>query len=87
MAERTIEHESNSDTKCSPCARYNNQMIDKRPGRRGNIRTNGDHPVYSIIKIGQDSEKRPGYLRRISVTQIPVEDHEPTLVRKTLKRV
>ena len=29
----------------------------------------------SIIKIGQNTEKSPGYLRRLAVTQIPMEDH------------
>ena len=29
-------------------------------GGLGNKRTNGDHPNYSIIKIGQNTEKSPG---------------------------
>ena len=38
-------------------------------------------------KIGQNSEKNPGDLRRLVVTSIPVKDHQLTLVRKTLKGV
>ena len=35
-------------------------------------RTSGDHPNCSIIKIGQNTEKSPGDLRRLAVTQTPV---------------
>ena len=35
-----------------------------------------DHPDYSIIKIGQNTEKNPGDLRRLSVTQIPLRSHQ-----------
>ena len=40
----------------------------------------GDHPNYCIIKIGQNTEKRPGNLRRIAVIRTPVKDHQLTLV-------
>ena len=40
----------------------------------GNERTNGDHPDYYIFKIGQNTEKSPGDLRRL-VTQTQVEDY------------
>ena len=51
----------------------------KRSGRVGNRRTSGDYPNYSIIKIDQNT----GDLRRHRVVQIPVKDHQPTLVLKT----
>ena len=38
-------------------------------GGFGNKRKSGDHPNYSIIKIGQNTEKSPGDLRRLTVTQ------------------
>ena len=38
-----------------------------------------------IAKNGQNPEKRPGYFRRLAVTQIPVKNHQLTLMRKTLK--
>ena len=50
-------------------------------------RTSGDHPNYIIIKIGQNTAKSPGDLRRLAVTQIPVEGHQLMLVRKTFKGV
>ena len=42
--------------------------------------TCGDHPNYSIIKFGQITEKRPGDLKRLNVTQTPREDHLLMLV-------
>ena len=36
-----------------------------------NKTTNGDHPNDSAVKIGQNTEKRNGDLRRLAVTQIP----------------
>ena len=44
-----------------------------------------DHPDYSIVKIGQNTETSPGDLRRLAVTQIPVKDHQLTIVCKILK--
>ena len=35
----------------------------------------GDYPNYSIIKINQNTEKSPGDLRRLAVTQTLVKDH------------
>ena len=49
-------------------------------GGLGNKRTNGDHRSNSIVEIGQNTEVSPGDLRRIAVTQNPVENHELTLV-------
>ena len=41
-----------------------------------NKRTSGYHPDYSIIKIGKNTEKSPGDLKRLAVTQTPKEDHQ-----------
>ena len=50
------------------------QRIDT--GTRGlGYKTSGDHPNYSLVEIGQNTEKSPGDLRRIAVTQTPVENH------------
>ena len=38
----------------------------------GNKRTSGNN----LIEIGQNTEKSPGDLRRLVVTQIPVKDHQ-----------
>ena len=44
----------------------------------------GDHPNYSTIENGQNTEKSPGDLRRLAVTQTPLKDHQRTLTWKTL---
>ena len=49
-------------------------MLCKDTGKLINQRTSGGHPDYSIIKIGQNTEKSPGDLRRLAVTQTPVKD-------------
>ena len=38
---------------------------------------------YSIVRVGQKSEKDPVDLKRLTVTQIPAIDHQITLVWKT----
>ena len=47
----------------------------------------GDYPNYCIIEIGQNTEKNPGDLRRFTVTQTPVRNHQLTLVWKTQQGV
>ena len=42
-----------------------------------------DYQNYGILKIGQNSEKSPGNLRRSAVTQTPVEDHQLMVAWKT----
>ena len=61
--------------------------MDKRTGGVGNKRRSRDHPNYSVIKIGQNTEKSPGDLRRLAVTQTPVINPLLTLVGKILKIV
>ena len=39
-----------------------------------------DHPNYSIIEISQNTKKNPGDLRRLTVTQIPIENYQLILV-------
>ena len=55
-------------------------MIGQETGGIGKKRTNGDHPDYSIIKIGQNAVKSPGELRRLAVTQTPVKNNILMLV-------
>ena len=45
--------------------------ITKGTGGLGSWRTSGDHPNYYIINNGQNTEKSPGDLRRLAVTQTP----------------
>ena len=46
-------------------------------------RVEGKHLNFFIIEIGQNTEKNPGDLSRLAVTQIPVKDHQLTLMWKT----
>ena len=57
-----MEHESDSDTNCNWWAWNNTQSLGKGTGRFKNERTSGNHPDYSIVKIGQNTEKSPGFL-------------------------
>ena len=43
----------------------------------------GDHLNYSIVEIGQNTEKSPGNLRRPAATQTPANDHLLTLMWKS----
>ena len=36
--------------------------------------------IYCIIENGQNTEKSPGDLRRLAVTQTPVKDHQLMLM-------
>ena len=44
----------------------------------------GGHLNNSIIEDGQNTEKSPGNLTRLAVTQSPVKDHQLMLMWKTL---
>ena len=55
-------------------------MIRTRTQGLGNKRTIGDNPNYSIIEIGQNTEKSPGDLRTLAVTQTPVKNYRLRLV-------
>ena len=57
-----MEHESDDDTNFNCCTWNNPQRIRKGTERLGNKRTRKDHPAYSIIKIGLNTEKSPGDL-------------------------
>ena len=72
-----MEHESDGDTNCN--------WIYKGTGGLGNTRASGDHPKGSIIKIGSNIKNNPGELRRLAVSQTPVETRQLTLVWKTRK--
>ena len=75
-----MEHEGDDYTNRDWCFQYSNKVIIKRTGGLGNLRTSGDHPNNSIVENGQNTEKSPGDLRRLVVTQAQVKDHQLTLV-------
>ena len=60
----------------------NFQMIGKGIRGVGNKRTSKDHPDYSIIKIGKNTEESPGDSRNFAVTKIIMRNHQPTLLSK-----
>ena len=50
----------------------------------GSWQTSGNHPNYSIVENGQNTEKSHGDLRRLAVTQTPVKYHQLTQMWKIL---
>ena len=60
------------------------QMIIKGTRELGCWRTSGDHPNYYIFENDQNSEKNPGDLRSLAVSQTPVKDHQLKLMGKSL---
>ena len=49
-------------------------------GGRGNGGSNRDCPDDSMVEIGQNTEKSPGDLRRLVVTQPPEKNHQLKLI-------
>ena len=54
-------------------------LFIKGTGGLGKKRTGGDHSNYNIFENGPNTEKCPGDIRKIAVTQIPEKDHQLTL--------
>ena len=79
-----MEHKGENYTNCDRCFWQGNKRIIKGPGRFRSWRLSGDHPNNSIVENGQNTEKSPGDLRRLAVTQSPMKDHQLTLIWKTL---
>ena len=75
-----MAHEGDSYTSCDWCLWHGNKRIIKGPGRFRSWRPIGDHQNNSIIENGQNSEKSPGDLRRLAVTQTQVKDHQRKLM-------
>ena len=55
---KTMEHKSDCDTNCNYCYWYSHQRIGTRTRGLGNKRTSGDHSDYSMVEIGQNTQKR-----------------------------
>ena len=80
---KVMELESYDDTNSDWCSWDVLQRLDKGTWRTGNRRMWWDHPKCSITKIDQNPEKSPGDLWKLAVFQIPVKDHQLTLLWKT----
>ena len=77
---KTVERESDGDTNYNWCSWYRYERIDTETEGFGNMRTSGDHPEYSIVEIGQNTEKSLGDLRKLAVIQSLVINHRLTQV-------
>ena len=71
-----MKRESDGNTDYNWCTRNGLQRLSMGTERVKNRRTSRDHPNYNI---SQNSEKSPGELRRLAVTQSPVKVHQLTL--------
>ena len=56
--------------------------VPKETERDRNRRTYQDYLYYTITKIGQNTEKSSGNLKRLAVSQTPLKEHQFTLVGK-----
>ena len=72
-AKKAMEHEGDDDTNCGWYTWDNPKRIGKETERLRNRRISKDHPNYSITKINQNTEKSPGDLRKLKVTQTNVD--------------
>ena len=75
-----MRHEDDDYTNRDYCIRYSNKRTIKWTEGLGNWRTSGDYSNYCIVKNGDNTEKNPGDLRRLAVTQTPVKYHQLTLM-------
>ena len=62
------------------------QSVGKKLGRVGNWKNNREHANCRIIENTQNTEKSPGDMKRLVVTQTIVKEHQLTLVWKTRKK-
>ena len=74
---KTVEHAGDNYTNCNWCVWNSYKRITKGTEGLGIWRSSGNHPSYSIIENGQNTEKSPGDLLS---QQTPVEDHQLTLI-------
>ena len=75
-----MEYEYDCDINWNWSTWNNSQNISKGTRRLRNERISRDHPDYSAIMIGKNTEKSPGDLRRFAVTQTPGRNDKLTLM-------
>ena len=80
-----MEHEGESDTNCNWSALSNPQIICKGSEKFGNKRTSKYHKDYSIIKINQNTERSPGDLKSLALTQTFLKNYY--LISKNLTQM
>ena len=69
--EKTKKHEGDNYTNHDWCFWYSHQRIIKGTGGLGNKRMSGDHPNYNIIENHQNTEKSPGDLLSLKLSEKP----------------
>ena len=69
------EHEGDGDANCSWCTWNGPQELGEGSGEIENQWKNQDPLDSSIANVGQNTEKNPGDLRRLAITQILVKYH------------
>ena len=79
---KTMEHAGDNYTNCDWRFWYSNKGLlkgleDLEVG--GRVET-----IHTIIDNGQNTEKSPGDLRRLAVSQTPVKNYQLKLMLKTL---
>ena len=74
-----MDYKGEGVTNCNWDTRNNPQSLGKGTKEIENKRTTGNHQYFRIIKIGQNTEKSPGELKRFAVTQTPLRHHQLTL--------
>ena len=82
---KAMENVGDGDTNCNWCTWNDSQELSKRTRGVRKWRTSGDHQNCSIVEFKQNTEKNPGDLKRLVVTQTSVKVLQLTVVWKTLK--
>ena len=77
---KIMEHQGDNYTNRDGNFWKSYQKIIKGTGGLGNKKTSEDHLNYCIIEIGQNTEKSPGDLKRLAVTQTPMKVHQLKLM-------
>ena len=75
-----MENVGDGDTNNNWRTRNSLQGLEKQTGGTRNQRKSRDHSGHNIVEIGKNTEKYPGYLRKLAATQTPVKYDQITLV-------
>ena len=72
--DRELNQLCNCDINCSWGTWKGRQRLGKGTKRIGNRKKGRKHPNYTIVKNGQNTEKSPGGVGRLTVTQTPLNE-------------
>ena len=71
-----MEYEGDSDTHCNWCTWNDTQRLGKKTARGVKSMKRRNHSNYSIVKIGENTEKNPADLQRFAINHTPVKDQK-----------